>query len=105
MNSNLSSRLQYFVIITGQKQKNKYVSLLVEHDGQGIETKLGKGSVNAGLLATAFGFDVEEGKAMISCLIPSEQAVKLIQTLYNDYGFSKPNTGIAFTIPVEGLAF
>ena len=87
------------------EQKNKFVSLLLEYDGHGIETKYGKGSANTGLMLEVFGFEVEEGKVMISCLMPSEKAIELTDVLYNKYGFRKPNTGIAFSIPVEGLAF
>ena len=42
---------------------------------------------------------------MISCLLKTERAKELIALLCKEYRFDKPNTGIAFGVPVEGLAF
>ena len=105
MSENLNSTLQYFVLIAEQKKKDKFLSLLAEYDAKVIETVYGHGSMSPSVIATAFGFEVEQHKAIISCLIKTEKAKELIDLLYNEYNFSKPNTGIAFTIPVEGLAF
>ena len=56
-------------------------------------------------IAAAFGFEAEQGKVLISCLIKTEYAKKLLDVLYREYHFDKPNTGIAFGVSVEGLAF
>ena len=100
-----TASLQYFVIIAAPKMKNKYLTLLGEHGAHGIETIYAHGSMSPSALAAAFGFEAEQGKVMISCLVKTESARELTRILYSDYQFSKPNTGIAFTIPVEGLAF
>ena len=97
--------LQYFVIIAEQKKKNKFLTLLNDHGARGIETIYGHGSMSPSAIAAAFGLEAEQGKVLIACLIKSEDARELIDILYNDYNFKKPNTGIAFGIPVEGLAF
>lgn len=97
--------LQYFVIIAEQKKKNKFLALLNEHGARGIETVYGHGSMSPSAIAAAFGFEAEQGKVLISCLLKSESARELIDILYHDYNFSKPNTGIAFGISVEGLSF
>lgn len=97
--------LQYFVIIAEQKKKNKFLSLLSEYGARGIETVYGHGSMSPSAIAAAFGFEAEQGKVLITCLIRTDNAKKLIDVLYNQYNFSKPNTGIAFSIPVEGMAF
>ncbi len=97
--------LQYLVIIAEQKKKNKFLSLLSEQGAHGIQTVYGRGSMSPSAIAAAFGFEAEQGKVLITCLVKSEDAKKLISILYNEYNFNKPNTGIAFTIPVEGLAF
>ena len=34
-----------------------------------------------------------------------EKARELMRVLYNKYQFNKPNTGIAFSVSVEGIAF
>lgn len=100
-----TSSLQYFVIIAAQKKKDKFVSLLNEYGARGIQTVYGHGSMSPSAIAAAFGFEAEQGKVLITCLVKSDNAQKLIDILYNDYDFSKPNTGIAFGISVEGLAF
>lgn len=100
-----TTRLQYFVIIAEQKKKNKFLSLLNDHGARGIRTVYGYGSMSPSAISAAFGFEAEQGKVLITCLIKSENAKALIDILYNDYHFNKPNTGIAFGIPVEGLAF
>lgn len=100
-----TTRPQYFVIIAEQKKKDKFLSLLSEHGARGIETVYGHGSMSPSAIAAAFGFEAEQGKVLISCLIKGENAKALIDILCNDYNFKKPNTGIAFGIPVEGLAF
>ena len=97
--------LQYFVIIADQKKKNKFLTLLNEHEANAIETVYGHGSMNTSAIAAAFGFEIRQNRVLITCLIKTENAKKLIDILYNDYKFSQPNTGIAFGISVEGLGF
>ena len=100
-----STSLQYFVIIAEQKKKNKFLSLLDDHGARGIQTVYGHGSMSPSAIAAAFGFEAEQGKVLLSCLVKSEDAKELIRILYDEYDFKKPNTGIAFGISVEGLAF
>ena len=97
--------LQYFVIIAEQKKKNKFLSLLNDHGARGIRTVYGHGSMSPSAIAAAFGFEAEQSKVLISCLLKNEDAKELIDVLYRDYHFDKPNTGIAFGISVEGLVF
>ncbi len=97
--------LQYLVIIAEQKKKDKFLSLLGDHGARGIETVYGHGSMSPSAIAAAFGFEAEQGKVLITCLVKTENAKELIDILYNDYNFKKPNTGIAFTVSVEGMAF
>lgn len=97
--------LQYLVIIAEQKKKGKFLSLLGDHGARGIETVYGHGSMSPSAITAAFGFEAEQGKVLITCLVKTENAKELIDILYNDYDFKKPNTGIAFTVSVEGMAF
>lgn len=99
------SGLQYLVIIAEQKKKKKFLNLLIEHGARGIESVYAHGSMSPSAIASAFGFETEQGKVMISCLLKNEKAKDLIDILYKEYGFNKPNTGIAFSISVEGVAF
>ena len=105
MSDTQNSGLQYLMIIAEQKKKKKFQALLYEHGAHGIETIYGYGSTSPRTFAAAFGFDARQGKVLISCLVKTDDARDLINILYNEYKFNKPNTGIAFTVPVEGLSF
>ena len=97
--------LQYFVIIAEQNKKKKFLALLDEYDARGIEVVYAHGSMSPSAVAAAFGFESEQKKVMISCLLKDEKAKQLLDVLYVDYKFDKPNTGIAFSVSVEGMAF
>ncbi len=103
--SDATTSLQYLVIIAGQKKKDKFLSLLGDYGARQIDTVYGYGSMSPNAIAAAFGLEAEQGKVLISCLVKTDHARELIDRLYRDYHFDKPNTGIAFTVPVEGLAF
>lgn len=105
MSEERTNGLQYFVIIAEKKKKEKFLALLGEYGAHGIETVYGHGSMSPNAIAAAFGFEAEQSKVLISCLLKSEAAKKLLGVLYEEYRFDKPNTGIAFGIPVDGLAF
>ncbi len=98
-------KLQNLIIVAKPKLKEKLSALLIENGAHSINTVYGHGSVSKSFLAQAFGLDAEQKKVIISCLIKIGSAKKLIDILYTEYNFSKPNSGVAFTIPVEGLMF
>lgn len=97
--------LQYFVIIAEQKTKKSFMTLLDEYDARGIEVVYAHGSMSPSAVAAAFGFESVQNKVMISCLLKDEKAKELMRVLYDKYNFNKPNTGIAFSVSVEGMAF
>ena len=100
-----NNSLQYFTIITSTKSEKSIIKLLNENCAHVIEIIYGHGSATKGVLAQAFGFDTEEKKLLITCLVPTNVAKNLIDILYDEYNFNKPNTGIAFSMKVEGLLF
>lgn len=97
--------LQYFVIIADRKKKKKFLTLLDEHGARGIEVIYAHGSMSTNSFAAAFGFETKQNKVMLACLLKDEKAKELTQLLYKKYKFNKPNTGIAYSVSVEGLAF
>ena len=105
MNEMQINGVQYFVIIAEQKKKNKFIALLNEHGARGIQTVYGHGSMSPSAFAAAFGFEAEQGRVIITSLVKIEEAKKLIDLLHKEYKFDKPNTGIAYSISVEGIAF
>lgn len=105
MSNEKNNGLQYFVIIAEQKKKDKLLSLLGEHEAYFVETVYAHGSVaKKSAFASAFGFEIEQHKVLITCLLKNDDAKEVLKLLYNDYNFNKPNTGIAYSISVEGLA-
>lgn len=98
-------QIRHLVLIVDQKKKDTFLTLLYEYGAHGVDLVYGHGSMSPHTIMAAFGFEVENHKAVISCLMKKEKAEKLIKLLYTEYRFDKPNTGIAYTIPVETLAF
>ncbi len=100
----IGSNLQYFVLICDKTKKKKFTELVASFGGVSTETVYGCGSAKASTLARALGLEAEEHKVVITTLMPTEKARALIDTLNNDYDFKGKNTGIAFSIAVEGLS-
>ena len=105
MGETLMNRLQYFVIIVEQKKKNKFLSLLGDYGASAIKIVYGHSSMSPSTIAATFGFEAEQSKVIIFSLLKFEKAKELIDVLFKEYKFNKPNTGIAFSVSVEGLAF
>ncbi len=99
-----TSNLQYYVLICDKKEKKKFIDLLVSFGGLCIDTMYASGSAKAGTFAQALGFETEEHKVLISCLIPTPKAQELTVILQTDYNFKSKNTGIAFSISLDGLS-
>lgn len=96
--------LVYLIIIVGRKKATHLLASISEFGGRGIHTLYGKGSVNASYLQYALGLVAEDNKTVITCLLPKEKSDAMLKMLINQHDFNKPNTGIAFTIPIEELS-
>jgi hypothetical protein len=99
-----SKGIVQLTLITGRAQRAKLTAALATVGGLLIETIYGRGSVKASWLQGALGFAAEEEKAIITCLISRAHADTALQMLSTDFGFNKPNTGIAFTTPVDAIS-
>ncbi len=99
-----ASSLQYYVLICDKKKKKKFTELLASNGGVCIDTVYGRGSAKAGAFAKALGFETEEHKAVLSCLIPTSNAKVLTEILKTDYDFNSKNTGFAFSVSLGGLS-
>lgn len=93
------------VVIAGRKQKDRLLAALCEKGGHIISTFYGRGSVKAGYLKDVFGLVHEEHKVLITCLVSSEEAGAIFDMLTEEFDFNKPNTGIAYVIPLEKLSY
>lgn len=104
MEEKITAKLQYFVIIGKTKLREKFLAMLLENGAHSIDTIYGRGSVGKSILAQAFGLDSEQKKVIISCLLPTENAKKVISILYDEFHFNKANTGVAFGVPIQKLS-
>ena len=98
-------QIQHLILIVDQKKKDSFLTLLYEYGAHGVDIVYGHGSMSPHAIMAAFGFEAEKHKVVISCLMKKEKVEELMKLLYTDYRFDKPNTGIAYSIPVEGLVF
>lgn len=99
------NHIVFFIVIADRKSGEGIVALLKEHNVRIVNTIYGQGSVQATAFQDVFGFMPEENKVLATCLMPKEKVREVIDALNLHYHFEKPNTGIAFTIPVDGLSF
>lgn len=103
--SNTPHKLEFLMLIAGRKQKD---ALLAELSAAGlklINTMYGKGTVQIGYIQNVLGLIPEENKIVITGLMQCESSDAIFDLLVNKFHFNKPNTGIAFTIPIDKMSF
>ncbi|NLL78033.1 MAG: hypothetical protein GX235_12460 [Clostridiales bacterium] len=93
--------MEFFTIIAGRKLKDSLIESLSEEGGRLITVMYGKGSVKSDYLRDMFGLVPEENKVVITCLLPLQKTDAVSDMLVKKFHFDKPNTGIAFTIPIN----
>ena len=97
--------IEFLVLIADRRKKSDLLAALAENGGRVINSIYAKGSVKASSFMDALGFVPEENKIMITFLIARQKSDAILDMLVKKFNFDKPNTGIAFTIPVEGLLY
>ena len=103
MNNHLDG-LVFLMVIAGRKQKRLLLDALTEAGGRLVNIVYGRGTIDANYLKYILGLTQEESKVVIICLLPGVKADAVLEMLIKKFRFDKPNTGIAFTIPVEKLS-
>jgi len=97
--------LEFMTIIAGRKLRDTLTNSLSEQGGRLITIMYGEGSVKSDFLHDMLGLVPEENKVVITCLLPCNKVDTVLDMLVNKFHFDKPNTGIAFTIPIENISF
>lgn len=105
MVNDVSCCIRFMTVIAGRKHKEALLDALFAHGGRLLNLVYGKGSVTSSYIKEMLGLVLEENKVIITCLIPGDKADDVFNMLAVKFHFDKPNTGIAFTIPVEKLSF
>lgn len=95
--------LVFLTVIAGRKLKEELIESLSEEGGRLITVMYGKGAVSSDYLSDMFGLVAEENKVVITCLLSCKKTDAMWNMLVTKFHFDKPNTGIAFTIPVQML--
>lgn len=103
MNSEIKA--VFLMLIAARKLKDALLTEIADGGAKVINTVYGKGSVKAGFLTDLLGLAPEEHKVVIMCLIKADKADALLLALEEKFHFDTPNTGIAFTVPVEALSY
>jgi hypothetical protein len=101
----ITHNIMHMVLIAGRKQKDKLLKALSETGGHFINIYYGRGSVKASYLMDTLGLVQEQHKVLITCLCSLKEADAIFDMLKTDFCFDKPNTGIAYAIPVEVLSY
>lgn len=94
----------FFTVIAGRKHREALLKAITENGGRFINVIYGKGTVNSSSLTEALGFVPEENKVVITYLLAKKNSANMIEMLTKKFNFDKPNTGIAFSVPVGKLS-
>lgn len=96
--------IEYLTLIAGRQNQDELTRALREAGGQFIHVQYAKSSATAGLFMDMLGLMVEKKKVLITCLLPASISETVLLTLTEKYRLDQPNTGIAFTLPVDCLS-
>ena len=96
--------VDFLTLIAGRKHKEEILKFLLDSGCHLIDVVYAKGSVHTRYFRDMLGLVPEEKKVMITCLIAGNLSSQLLDQLVEKFNFDKPNTGIAFVVPVDRLS-
>ncbi|MDR0934876.1 MAG: hypothetical protein LBM03_01040 [Erysipelotrichaceae bacterium] len=95
------NKIQLLIVICSRKKRQKIINSLCEYKATLFNVVYGHGSAKKENILKAFGLSFEHEKAVIFSFINKNRSKEALNMLKDVYSFGKPNTGIAFTIPVD----
>jgi hypothetical protein len=98
-------RIVFLTVIASRNLKNALVKSMLDGGIRMVNTSYGRGTVDAPLFMKALGFAPEKNKEVLTCISTSSKIDAFLKVLIEKFEFGKPNTGIAFTIPVNMVSF
>lgn len=104
MSNENACKIEYLTVISDRKRAEELLEALRCADCHLIHSEYAKGSVTTGYFRDMLGLMPEEKKVVITCLVASTVSGTVLKLLEKDFDFDKPNTGIAFTVPVETVS-
>lgn len=96
--------VDFLTLIVGRDYKDSILKLLLDSGCHLIDVVYAKGSIKNGYFKDMLGLLPEEKKVMITCIMASNLSDQLFDQLITNFNFDKPNTGIAFVVPVDKLS-
>lgn len=102
--SELAYGVEFLTLIVDRKKKEQILELLLHSGCHLVDVVYAKGSLGIGYFNDMLGLVPEEKKIMITCLIASNLSNPLLNQLVTKFNFDKPNTGIAFVVPIDKLS-
>lgn len=97
------SEIVYLFVIANRKEKENLIKALMEADAKFFNMIYASGSIKSNEIFKALGLVVEQNKVIITCFMKKHKAPSAIEMLNTKFKFDEPNTGIAFTVPVEEI--
>jgi hypothetical protein len=95
----------FLTIIAPRKQKDAILTLMLDSGMHLIDSNYGTGTIKAHYLMKSFGLVPERSKIVINSISTEAKIDTVLQALTEKFNFGKPNTGIAFTTPVEQVSY
>ena len=92
------------VIITRRKYKAELVKMLYDHEAAMVHQTYAKGSAKASFLR-ALGPTQEQSKLFLLGFVKTDQVPAIFSVLEYKYKFKEPNSGFAFTFPLEKISY
>lgn len=102
--TNFEHGIDFLTLIASRKYKEDILKLLLDSECHLIDVVYAKGSVKNGYFKDMLGLVPEEKKVLITCLVADNLSSKLLDQLVTKFNFDKPNTGVAFVVPVDKLS-
>ena len=92
-------------VISVREDKEDLMDAMSDGGGKLINVEFAWGSAHVSSLSEMFGFTPDDKKVVLTCLMKKDKSEEFLDLLANEFEFDKPNTGIAFTIPLDKLSF
>ena len=92
------------IIISKRAHKKEIIEMLYEHEAAMVIQTYAHGSAKDGL-SRALGLTPEDSKIFLTCFIPTLRVREVFNFLNYKYHFNRPNTGFAFTLPVDKISY
>jgi len=96
--------VDFLTLIADRKYKKEILKFLFDFRCHLIDVIYVKGTVKSEYFRDMLGLVNEEKKVMITGLIAGNLSEQLLEELVTKLNFDKPNTGIAFVVPVDKLS-